>query len=78
MNDVSSRDIEPRCETRQRETRSVGAFISYDTDRLTRTNCTDPQKQVAVASSSVDQPSLDRLTMGKPWSLKEVMTAYRW
>jgi hypothetical protein len=37
---------------------------------LTRTNCTVPQKQVAVASSSVDQPSLERLATGKLLSSK--------
>lgn len=42
---------------------------------LTRISCTDPQKQVAVASFSVDQPSLERLVIGKPWSLKGVMAA---
>jgi hypothetical protein len=29
-------------------------------DRLTKTSCTAPQKQVAVASSSLDQPSFER------------------
>jgi hypothetical protein len=31
---------------------------------LTKTSCTAPQKQVAVASSSVDQPSRARLARG--------------
>lgn len=37
---------------------------------LTRTNCTAPQKHVAVASSCVDQPSFERLTTEKPLSSK--------
>jgi hypothetical protein len=48
-------------------------FSLYHSGRLTSTSCTAPQKQVAVASSSVDQPSLERWTMGKPWSWKEVI-----
>ena len=32
--------------------------------RLTNANCTAPQKHVAVASSSLDQPSLARLLCG--------------
>ena len=35
-----------------------------DADQLTSTSCTDPQKQVAVASLSVDQPSCERPTIG--------------
>lgn len=48
-------------------------FSLYHSGRLTSTSCTAPQKQVAVASSSVDQPSLERWTTGKPWSSKEVI-----
>ena len=32
--------------------------------RLTNANCTAPQKHVAVASSSLDQPSLAKLFCG--------------
>ena len=32
--------------------------------RLTNANCTAPQKHVAVASSSLDQPSLAKLLWG--------------
>ena len=40
---------------------------------LTRISCTAPQKQVAVASSSVDQPSFERFTTGKALSSEMVM-----
>ena len=48
-------------------------FIAALDDRLdlailTRISCTAPQKQVAVASSSVDQPSFERFTTEKALS----------
>jgi hypothetical protein len=33
--------------------------------KLTNASCTAPQKHVAVASSSVDQPSVAKLAKGK-------------
>jgi hypothetical protein len=49
---------------------------------LTRTNCTAPQKQVVVASSSVDHPSFERWTTGKPLSSKvlifQVVSRFSW
>lgn len=42
---------------------------------LTRTSCTVPQKQVAVASSSVDHPSRARPATGKLfWAVDIVMS----
>ena len=40
---------------------------------LPRICCTAPQKQVAVASSSVDQPSFERFTTGKVLSSEILM-----
>ena len=53
-------------------------FIAASHDKLdlailTRISCTAPQKQVAVASSSVDQPSFERFTTGKVLSPEILM-----
>ena len=42
---------------------------------LTRASCTAPQKQVAVASSSVDQPLSERLTIGNMLLASKVFMA---
>jgi hypothetical protein len=66
MNDISLGDLKPQLETSQEGIKIVGPFGASNIDILTRTNCTFPQKQVAMASVSVDQPSFDKLTIGKP------------
>jgi hypothetical protein len=57
-----TQDHNPREDkTKEQECRSLRRI---NADQLTSTSCTDPQKQVAVASFSVDQPSSERLTIG--------------
>jgi hypothetical protein len=70
---ISTGDFRLECEREQgRRARPIKP-VKEQFIQLTSTSCTDPQKQLAVASFSVDQPSLERPTMGKPRSSKEVM-----